>query len=99
MVDFGRGTAAGVIVILVVSMAGMDFGRTESSSAEEEEEVEEEIEEEEEEEEEEGTGAVCCNSRGAGLPGLVIFRPELYGSFDRIFMYCSQRSRILDRLP
>jgi len=98
VVDFGRGTAAGVIVILVVSMAGMDFGRTESSSAEEEEEVEEEIEEEEEEEEE-GTAAVCCNSRGAGLPGLVIFRPELYGSFDRIFMYCSQRSRILDRLP
>lgn len=78
-------------------MAGMDFGRTESSSAEEEE-VEEEIEEEEEEEEE-GTAAVCCNSRGAGLPGIVIFRPELYGSFDRIFMYCSQRSRILDRLP
>lgn len=75
-------------------MAGMDFGRTESSSAEEE--VEEEIEEEEEEEE--GTAAVR-NSRGAGLPGLVIFRPELYGSFDRIFMYCSQRSRILDRLP
>jgi len=98
VVDFGRGTAAGVIVILVVSMAGMDFGRTESSSAEEEEEVEEEIEKEEEEEEE-GTAAVCCNSRGAGLPGLVIFRPELYGSFDRIFMYCSQRSRILDRLP
>jgi hypothetical protein len=97
VVDFGRGTAAGVIVILVVSMAGMDFGRTESSSAEEEEEVEEEIEEEEEEEE--GTAAVCCNSRGAGLPGIVIFRPELYGSFDRIFMYCSQRSRILDRLP
>jgi hypothetical protein len=97
VVDFGRGTAAGVIVILVVSMAGMDFGRTESSSAEEEE-VEEEIEEEEEEEEE-GTAAVCCNSRGAGLPGIVIFRPELYGSFDRIFMYCSQRSRILDRLP
>jgi hypothetical protein len=96
VVDFGRGTAAGVIVILVVSMAGMDFGRTESSSAEEEE-VEEEIEEEQEEEE--GTAAVCCNSRGAGLPGLVIFRPELYGSFDRIFMYCSQRSRILDRLP
>jgi hypothetical protein len=95
VVDFGRGTAAGVIVILVVSMAGMDFGRTESSSAEE---VEEEIEEEEEEEEE-GTAAVCCNSRGAGLPGLVIFRPELYGSFGRIFMYCSQRSRILDRLP
>jgi hypothetical protein len=95
VVDFGRGTAAGVIVILVVSMAGMDFGRTESSSAEEEE-VEEEIEEEEEEE---GTAAVCCNSRGAGLPGLVIFRPELYGSFDRILMYCSQRSRILDRLP
>jgi hypothetical protein len=95
VVDFGRGTAAGVIVILVVSMAGMDFGRTESSSAEE---VEEEIEEEEEEEEE-GTAAVCCNSRGAGLPELVIFRPELYGSFDRIFMYCSQRSRILDRLP
>ncbi len=75
MVDFGRGTAAEVIVILVVSMAGMDFGRTESSSAEEEEEVEEEIEEEEEEEE--GTAAVCCNSRGAGLPGIVIFRPEL----------------------
>jgi hypothetical protein len=92
VVDFGRGTAAEVIVILVVSMAGMDFGRTESSSAEEEEV-------EEEEEEEEGTAAVCCNSRGAGLPGIVIFRPELYGSFDRIFMYCSQRSRILDRLP
>jgi hypothetical protein len=70
VVDFGRGTAAGVIVILVVSMAGMDFGRTESSSAEEEEV-------EEEEEEEEGTAAVCCNSRGAGLPGIVIFRPEL----------------------
>ncbi len=70
MVDFGRGTAAEVIVILVVSMAGMDFGRTESSSAEEEEV-------EEEEEEEEGTAAVCCNSRGAGLPGIVIFRPEL----------------------
>jgi hypothetical protein len=97
VVDFGRGTAAGVIVILVVSMAGMDFGRTESSSAEEEE-VEEEIEEEEEEEEE-GTATVCCNSRGAGLPGLVIFRPELYGSLDSIFMYCSQSSRILDRLP
>jgi hypothetical protein len=71
VVDFGRGTAAEVIVILVVSMAGMDFGRTESSSAEEEEV------EEEEEEEEEGTAAVCCNSRGAGLPGIVIFRPEL----------------------
>jgi hypothetical protein len=70
VVDFGRGTAAEVIVILVVSMAGMDFGRTESSSAEEEEV-------EEEEEEEEGTAAVCCNSRGAGLPGIVIFRPEL----------------------